>query len=169
MRSKIFMLISLFALAITVAATSDFQLPEDLSIVDLKTVTTPTGAPFEFCWIQRPCADCVQPYNIQIRKYLAEGGQFYLGPLIHRDDWRQVNKDRPGEDPKFCVKDSLNTVGHWIYEARICGPDPNGGEPICAYYSSANPENSVLPIPDGEESTPWWIYGYLKAPGDIEL
>ncbi len=164
------MFVSLVVLSITVALTADFQLPEELTVQEMKTVTIPTGDSFSFCWIERPCETCVKAYNIQIRKYLAEGGQVYQGPLIHRDDWFQVNKNKPSEDPKFCVNDSLDMVGHWIYEARICGPNAiNPSEPICEIFSSADINSGVLPIPGGEGPAAWWLYGYLKAPGDIEL
>jgi hypothetical protein len=163
-------LITLYFVAVfTVVIAADFKLPEDLSVLDMKTASTPTGKSFQFCWIVRECPDCVQPYNIQIRKYLAEGGQYFQGPFVHKDDWVQANTDKPEEDPRYCITETVPSVGHWIYEALMCGPNPNGGDPICSEFTSLDSANSVLPAPGTDERTSWWIYGYLKAPGPIEL
>jgi len=165
---KLFLIFSLSFLFATIAITEDFKFLEDgFTMQNVATLAGPTGNPFSFCWVIKPCADCIAPYNIQYRKYRAEGSQEYMSPLIHVSEWK-LNSTLPDGSKEYCVRDSVPMSGHWIYEARLCGPDGVGGA-VCKIGQSIDPNFAVVDINSVRSAQPWWVYTFLSAPGTPEI
>lgn len=169
--AKIFAVISMSVLGVTLALTEDFSfLSDKFAWSDFATMAGPTGTQYSFCWTVYPCADCVQPYNIQFRKYRAEGGQQYMSNLLHVSEW-VVHATNPDGSKEYCANDSVPMGGHWVYEARVCGPNPTeGGDPICTIGTSIDPAYAKVKSADGTEvPRAWWVYTFLAPPGTPEV
>jgi len=168
---KVFLIIALSALGITLAITEDFSFLNDkFQWQDFATMAGPTGTEYSFCWTVHPCTDCVQPYNIQFRKYRVEGGQEYMSDLLHVSQWKLQLTEADGSK-RYCANDSVAMSGHWVYEARMCGPNPDPlGEPICLLASSTDPTYAKVQV-DATTAVPraWWVYTFLAAPGTPEV
>jgi hypothetical protein len=162
-------------LGATVALTEDFSFLSDrFEWHDFATMAGPSGTKYSFCWTIHPCPegqDCTAPYNIQFRKYRAEGGQQYMSNLLHVTEWK-LNKTLADGSKEYCSNDeTLPMSGHWVYEARLCGPnDVPGGEPICTIGTSVDPTYAVVDLADGTRTKrAWWIYTFLAPPGTPEV
>lgn len=169
--SKLFALLSFLFLGATIAVTEDFSfLPDGWQQQDFATMAGPTGKQYAFCWVVKPCTDCVQPYNIQFRKYRVEGGQEYMSKLLHVSEW-VLRSTLPDGGKEYCTNDSVPMTGHWVYEARVCGPPPAPTEaPVCTLASSIDPTYATVVAADGSRAPrAWWIYTFLAPPGAPEV
>lgn len=172
---KVFFAFSVTFLSIMVAVSADFSFLSDrFEMHDFATFAGPTGTKYQFCWTVHPCppdSDCVAPYNIQIRKYRAEGGQQYMSNLLHVSEWK-LNQTAPDGSKEYCARDeSVPMAGHWIYEVRLCGPPPQeGGDPVCTFGSSSDPVFArVKPATGDAVPKAWWVYTFLAPPGTPEV
>lgn len=173
--SKVFVGASVSLLMVMVALAEDFSfLSDGFQMHDLATFAGPTGTKYSFCWTVHPCppdSDCVAPYNIQIRKYRAEGGQQYMSNLLHVSQWK-LNQTYPDGAKEYCAADeSVPMTGHWVYEVRLCGPPlVDGGQPVCTFGSSTDPTYAkVKPASGDPVPRAWWVYTFLAAPGTPEV
>lgn len=169
--AKMFAVASLSLLFAVIAVTEDLKFLDDrFQQQDLVTIAGPTGKAFKFCWVVKPCDDCVQPYNIQFRKYRVEGGMQYMGKLLHVSEWA-LHATHADGSKEYCAVDNIPRAGHWVYEARMCGPPPDpASDPVCVIGTSTDPEAATVVLSDGTSAKrAWWMYTFLASPGTPEV
>lgn len=155
-------LVAALATGYVIAATSDLTFREPLQPHDLVTMVAVSGSQMQFCWKKEPVCPagttCVDPYNVQFRRYRAEDGAEEMLPLLHVSEWKPS-----GNLNEWCQSQTVPAPGHWIYEARFCGPPAQGStEPRCNLRRSVYVTDSTV---DGLGHRPWWIYSYTPRPG----
>lgn len=130
---------------------------------DIVTMVASTGTTLQLCWQKQPVcpegSECIEPYNLQWRWYRTEDGTSVMGPFLHVSEWKPS-----GTPDEWCLPMTVPAPGHWVYEARFCGPPAAGStEPRCDIRSSVG--TSGEGFVDGLGSKPWWIYSYAPRPG----